>query len=92
MREGIQAKCRTCGERELCYDFNEAPSHSSIEAGIQNAPTHPWTRNSAETRRFCGIVIPRNLKGLPSSDLAALCIIQKVIWTSLLALHTPGEA
>ncbi|MHB9032837.1 MAG: Gfo/Idh/MocA family protein [Anaerolineae bacterium] len=51
------------GDRELCYDFLMAmrdgkQSRSPIEAGIQSALTCLWARESAETRRYCDVVMP----------------------------------
>jgi predicted dehydrogenase len=51
------------GDRELCLDFLRAmrdgtPSRSPLSAGILSALTCLWARESAETRRFCSIVMP----------------------------------
>ncbi len=51
------------GDRELCYDFlmamrDGASSRSPIEAGIQSALTCLWARESAETRRYCDVIMP----------------------------------
>jgi len=51
------------GDRELCLDFllamrDGAPSRSPISAGILSALTCLWARESAETHRFCEIVMP----------------------------------
>lgn len=51
------------GDRELCLDFLRAmregtPSRSPLSAGILSALTCLWARESAETRRFCDIVMP----------------------------------
>ena len=51
------------GDRELCLDFlramrDGAPSRSPISAGILSALTCLWARESAETRRFCEVVMP----------------------------------
>lgn len=51
------------GDRELCLDFLRAmrdhkPSRSPIEAGILSALTCLWARESADTRRFCNVVMP----------------------------------
>lgn len=56
------------GDRELCYDFllamkERRPSRSPIEAGILSALTCLWARESAETRRFCRIVMPTPPRG-----------------------------
>ncbi|MCE5257716.1 MAG: Gfo/Idh/MocA family oxidoreductase [Chloroflexi bacterium] len=50
------------GDRELCYDFLMAmrdgtSSRSPIEAGIQSALTCLWARESAETRRYCDVMM-----------------------------------
>ncbi|PJB65584.1 MAG: oxidoreductase [Armatimonadetes bacterium CG_4_9_14_3_um_filter_66_14] len=55
------------GDRELCFDFLLAmkegrPSRSPIEAGILSALTCLWARESAETRKFCEIVMPQGCK------------------------------
>ncbi len=51
------------GDRELCLDFlramrDGAPSRSPIEEGILSALTCLWARESAETQRFCQVVMP----------------------------------
>jgi predicted dehydrogenase len=51
------------GDRELCLDFLRAmrdgtPSRSPISEGILSALTCLWARESAETRRFCDVVMP----------------------------------
>ncbi len=51
------------GDRELCLDFLRAmrdrqPSRSPIEEGILSALTCLWARESAETRRYCDVVMP----------------------------------
>ena len=51
------------GDRELCLDFlraarDGAPSRSPIEAGILSALTCLWARESAQSRRYCDIVMP----------------------------------
>jgi len=51
------------GDRELCLDFLRAmrdgtPSRSPISAGILSALTCLWARESAETNRFCEVVMP----------------------------------
>ena len=51
------------GDRELCLDFLLAmrdgkPSRSPIEAGILSALTCLWARESAETHRYCQVVMP----------------------------------
>jgi hypothetical protein len=51
------------GDRELCLDFLRAmrdrqSSRSPIEAGILSALTCLWARESAESRRYCDIVMP----------------------------------
>jgi len=51
------------GDRELCLDFLRAvrdgtPSRSPIEAGILSALTCLWARESAESHRYCEIVMP----------------------------------
>jgi len=51
------------GDRELCLDFlramrDHAPTRSPISAGILSALTCLWARESAETHRFCEIVMP----------------------------------
>ena len=51
------------GDRELCLDFLRAmrdgrPSRSPISAGILSALTCLWVRESAETHRFCEVVMP----------------------------------
>ncbi|MHB1296028.1 MAG: Gfo/Idh/MocA family protein [Anaerolineae bacterium] len=51
------------GDRELSLDFlramrDGAPSRSPIEAGILSALTCLWARESAETRRYCDVVMP----------------------------------
>jgi len=38
------------------------PSRSPIEAGILSALTCLWARESAETRKFCEIVMPQGCK------------------------------
>jgi len=52
------------GDRELCYDFLMAmkegrPSRTPISAGILSALTCLYARQSAETRQFCEIKMPR---------------------------------
>ncbi|MFP3896136.1 MAG: Gfo/Idh/MocA family protein [Anaerolineales bacterium] len=52
------------GDRELCLDFLRAmrdgnPSRSPLSAGILSALTCLWARESAETHRFCDIVMPK---------------------------------
>ncbi|MEA3406947.1 MAG: Gfo/Idh/MocA family oxidoreductase [Chloroflexota bacterium] len=51
------------GDRELCLDFLRAMrdgtlSRSPLSAGILSALTCLWARESAETHRFCDIVMP----------------------------------
>ena len=51
------------GDRELCLDFLRAmrdgtPSRSPIEAGILSVLMCLWARESAETHRYCEIVMP----------------------------------
>lgn len=51
------------GDRELCLDFlramrDGAPSRSPISAGILSALTCLWARESAETLRYCEVVMP----------------------------------
>ncbi|MHB0856780.1 MAG: Gfo/Idh/MocA family protein [Anaerolineae bacterium] len=51
------------GDRELGLDFLRAmrdgtPSRSPIDAGILSALTCLWARESAESRRFCDVVMP----------------------------------
>ena len=51
------------GDRELCLDFlramrDGAPTRSPISEGILSALTCLWARESAETRRFCEVVMP----------------------------------
>jgi predicted dehydrogenase len=51
------------GDRELGLDFIRAmrdhkPSRSPIEAGILSALTCLWARESAESRRYCNVVMP----------------------------------
>ncbi|MBC7238015.1 MAG: gfo/Idh/MocA family oxidoreductase, partial [Chloroflexi bacterium] len=51
------------GDRELCLDFmramrDGAPSRSPIADGILSALTCLWARESAETRRFCEVMMP----------------------------------
>ncbi|NPV07007.1 MAG: Gfo/Idh/MocA family oxidoreductase [Anaerolineae bacterium] len=51
------------GDRELCLDFlramrDGAPSRSPMEAGILSALTCLWARESAETHRYCEVVMP----------------------------------
>ncbi|MFO7918251.1 MAG: Gfo/Idh/MocA family oxidoreductase [Anaerolineae bacterium] len=54
------------GDRELCLDFLRAmrdgtPSRSPLSAGVLSALTCLWARESAETRRFCDIVMPNQV-------------------------------
>ncbi len=54
------------GDRELCLDFLRAmrdgtPSRSPLSAGILSALTCLWARESAETHRFCDIVMPSQI-------------------------------
>ena len=51
------------GDRELCLDFllamrDGTPSRSPISAGILSALTCLWARESAETHRYCEVVMP----------------------------------
>jgi len=51
------------GDRELCWDFlramrDRAPSRSPLAAGILSALTCLWIRESADTGRFCRVVMP----------------------------------
>ncbi|MHB0875020.1 MAG: Gfo/Idh/MocA family protein [Anaerolineae bacterium] len=51
------------GDRELCLDFlramrDHAPSRSPISAGVLSALTCLWARESAESRRYCDVVMP----------------------------------
>ena len=51
------------GDRELCLDFlramrDGAPSRSPIEAGILSVLMCLWARESAETHRYCEVVMP----------------------------------
>ena len=51
------------GDRELCLDFLRAmrdgtPSRSPISAGILSALTCLWARESAQTQRYCQVVMP----------------------------------
>jgi|YNPNPStandDraft_1061719.scaffolds.fasta_scaffold02538_1 predicted dehydrogenase len=51
------------GDRELCLDFLRAmrdgtPSRSPMAAGILSALTCLWARESAESRRYCEVVMP----------------------------------
>ncbi|MGQ9553294.1 MAG: Gfo/Idh/MocA family protein [Anaerolineae bacterium] len=51
------------GDRELCLDFLRAmrehkQSRSPISEGILSALTCLWARESAESRRFCDVVMP----------------------------------
>lgn len=52
------------GDRELCLDFlramrDHAPSRTPIEAGILSALTCLWARESAESHRYCDVVMPQ---------------------------------
>jgi predicted dehydrogenase len=51
------------GDRELCLDFlrgmrDGAPSRSPMAAGILSALTCLWARESAQTQRYCQVVMP----------------------------------